>query len=329
VLVKDIEGTDYADSLTVAGSLLFFRANDGTHGYELWKSDGSASGTVMVKDINPDLVGDPGSYPSFLTALGTTLYFSAYEPANGTELWKSNGTASGTVLVKDINAADEDGNPEALFAMGPTLYFNATDGINGLELWGVTPDNTPPTGTILINNNRSATSNTQVTLTLSWNDGAGSGVVRMRFSDDGATWTPWEPLAATRTHTLPAGDAHKTVRAQYRDASGNISAAYTDYIRLDTAPPTGTIVINGGAVSTTNPLVTLSLTWADGAGAGVSRMRFSDDGATWTPWEPPLATVQHLLPLPPGGHQTVRVQYRDGADNVSIRYNDYIRLDAK
>jgi len=87
-------------------------------------------------------------------------------------------------------------------------------------------------------------------------------------------------------------------------------------------------VINNGAVSTKNPVVTLSLTWSDGtAGSGVVRMRFSDDGATWTPWETLKATKTHTLPLPPVSHQTVRVQYRDGAGNMSARFSDYIRLD--
>ena len=46
--------------LTNVGGTLFFAANDGTHGVELWRSDGTAGGTQMVKDINP---GSNGSYP--------------------------------------------------------------------------------------------------------------------------------------------------------------------------------------------------------------------------------------------------------------------------
>ncbi len=185
----------------------------------------------------------------------------------------------------------------------------------------------PPsaTGTIVINNNLSATPSPQVTLALTWSGGWGTGVVRMRFSDNGSTWTAWEPLLSTRPYTLPTGDGYKTVRVQFRDSDGNNSAVFSDYIMLDTTLPTGGIIINGGALSTPVQLVSLGLNWADGAGSGAARMRFSDNGATWTPWETLKATRAYTLPLPNGYH-TVRVQFRDGAGNVSAAYNDYIKL---
>jgi len=195
--------------------------------------------------------------------------------------------------------------------------------------WSAAVDDTsPPTGTVVINGNRGATNTRDVTLALTWSDGAGTGVSRMRFSNDGATWSPWEAPAAARTHTLPAGpDGHRTVRVQYLDRANNRSAVSADHIRLDTALPTGTIVINGGAPVTPACAVALGLTWSDGAGAGVTRMRFSDNGSIWTPWMLSAASRAHTLPAGPDGYRTVRVQYLDGAGNYSAVFKDYIRLD--
>ncbi len=186
-------------------------------------------------------------------------------------------------------------------------------------------DRSGPIGTIVINNNQSVTNNRNVTLSMTWYDGAGSGAARMRFSNDGATWSGWEPLAATKAYTLPAGEGYKTVRVQFLDKANNRSATFSDFIRVDTIPPTGTILINSNQPSTRSRNVTLSLAWSDGAGSGVTRMRFSIDGATWTAWEPMAATRPYTLPATPG-YYTVRVQYLDAGNNYSAVYNDYIRL---
>ena len=84
-LVKDINpgaGSSSPESF-VAGSL-FFVANDGTTGRELWKSDGTLAGTVLVKDLNP--AGD--SFPNVLTNVNGTLFFRADDGTHGVELWK-------------------------------------------------------------------------------------------------------------------------------------------------------------------------------------------------------------------------------------------------
>ncbi|MCY7349968.1 MAG: hypothetical protein LH606_04790 [Cytophagaceae bacterium] len=87
-------------SLTNVNGTLYFRADDATNGFELWKSDGITGGTVLVKDI---LTGSSGSDPRDLTNFNGTLYFTADDGIHGPELWKSDGTREGTILVKDIN----------------------------------------------------------------------------------------------------------------------------------------------------------------------------------------------------------------------------------
>jgi ELWxxDGT repeat protein len=126
----------YPTYLTAVGDTLFFRANDGSRGRELWKSDGTAAGTVLVKDISQG--EDSGSYPGNLTAAGNTLFFTALEfgpDYKGEELWKSDGTAAGTVLVKDINPGSASSSISNITAVGSWIYFLADDGSSGKELW--------------------------------------------------------------------------------------------------------------------------------------------------------------------------------------------------
>ena len=102
-------------------SYLYFPGYDETNGVELWRTDGTAAGTVMVKDIYPG--EGNSSYPDYLTAVNGTLYFTATDGTNGYELWKSDGTAEGTVMVKDINTVTGDSYPEYIANINDTIYF--------------------------------------------------------------------------------------------------------------------------------------------------------------------------------------------------------------
>lgn len=118
--------------LTNVNNTLFFAANNGINGMELWKTDGTEIGTQLVKDINP---GSFSSSIGYLTKAGNTLFFVANNGVNGTELWKSDGTAAGTVMIKDIRSGSMGSNPSALADVNGTLFFAADDGVNGVELW--------------------------------------------------------------------------------------------------------------------------------------------------------------------------------------------------
>jgi ELWxxDGT repeat protein len=118
---------------------------------ELWKSDGTLSGTTRVKDINP--TGNSlrstinGTSQNSFIALGQVLYFVADDGVHGSELWRSNGTEAGTMLVKDINSQGASSNIENLTAFNGKLYFGANDGASGSELW--VSDGTPE-GTTMV-----------------------------------------------------------------------------------------------------------------------------------------------------------------------------------
>jgi ELWxxDGT repeat protein len=139
-------------SLTAGAATLYFTAADDTHGQELWKSDGTKAGTVLVKDIYPGSVDNAYGYPSSssptsLRPVGTELYFSAADGIHGRELWKTDGTKRGTVLVKDIEPRHPDSSPTSLTGVGRTLFFTAEDGVHGQELW---KSNGTSSGTVMV-----------------------------------------------------------------------------------------------------------------------------------------------------------------------------------
>ena len=119
------------DSFVELNSEVFFVANDGRHGSELWKSDGSSDGTTLVADINP---GVSGSLPANLTVFGGDLYFTALDANDEYDLWKTDGSTSGVVKVFDADAAGVYELAQ-LTASGNRLFFTAYQAASGYELW--------------------------------------------------------------------------------------------------------------------------------------------------------------------------------------------------
>ena len=118
------------------GETLLFGAIDPVSGHELWKSDGTETGTVLVKDINPGIQGSVGLSET-LGVVGETLFFNATDGVSGVELWKTDGTEAGTVLVKDINPGNASSESIPVGALGDMLLFSATDAVSGRELWSI------------------------------------------------------------------------------------------------------------------------------------------------------------------------------------------------
>jgi ELWxxDGT repeat protein len=112
-------------SMAVVGGRAFF-----VSGTELWSTDGTAPGTMLIKDLG---TSNSGFDPEFAVA-GTQLFFVASDGTHGFEPWRSDGTAAGTGMVKDIVPGSSSGLNEVfarIVAAGSRVYFVATD----QQLW--------------------------------------------------------------------------------------------------------------------------------------------------------------------------------------------------
>jgi ELWxxDGT repeat protein len=130
----DIDGFP-TDPFALYDGQLFFAADDGSSGTELWKTDGTAGGTQRVKDINQGSGFDGGSVPDLLTVADGTLYFTAYNGLFGTELWKTDGTTDGTERVTDLADGSASASIRELTEAGGQLFFVADDASGQGELW--------------------------------------------------------------------------------------------------------------------------------------------------------------------------------------------------
>ena len=122
-----------ANNFFIYNDRLFFSAVDSAHGNELWSTDGTDTGTVLVKDICP---GNCFGSPFGFTIYNGLLFFAARDAVHGYELWKSDGTANGTVMIKDIYPGLSDGFTTGLWCnYNNKLYFKGYDGAHGHEIW--------------------------------------------------------------------------------------------------------------------------------------------------------------------------------------------------
>jgi ELWxxDGT repeat protein len=140
VLVKDInpgagdalESFDIDPWLMNVGGTLLFLANDGVTGFELWKTNGAAANTVLVRDIHP---GPGDAFPSYFSNVAGELFFRADDGVHGEELWRSDGTPAGTTMVDDLVPGEAGSFPMEVAKLGSRLFVTATTAAFGQEAW--------------------------------------------------------------------------------------------------------------------------------------------------------------------------------------------------
>jgi ELWxxDGT repeat protein len=131
-LIADINpgaGASQPQNLTNVSGTVFFVAMDGTNSWHLWRSDGTSSGTFLVRQIGS---GAFTSRPRYLTNVNGTLFFVAND-GTGDKIWRSNGDAASTQRLDSLTTGLSA--PRFLANLNNTLFFTANSPTYGRELF--------------------------------------------------------------------------------------------------------------------------------------------------------------------------------------------------
>ena len=260
-------------------------------------------GPYGVVQTPSDYFNQTSTFPS--AAYECSLDGAPYTACQHTKYYENLGDGPHTFLVRASSGTAVDDTPAR-------------------RHWFI--DTRSPQAALSINNGSGYTSSATVTLYPSGTDTEpGSDVHLMRYSNDGHTFTDWEPYLQSKGWSVLAGNGTRTVYAQVRDRAGNISPVSSDSIVMDSVAPTVALpthsMVSDTALGTSTVPVRLSWSATD-ATSGVAKYQLQQrryaSGAwgAWG-WVSQGTTVKTLTrQLAPGTYQ-FQVRAQDKAGNYS------------
>jgi hypothetical protein len=266
-------------TLSAPGATQMAFSGNGTS-WPAWEKYGTSklwdiTSTQGLKTVYAKFRNDAGTVSEVVTA-GITL--DSWVPTGSIAINNNAGATNNPRVTLSLTAADtgsgldkmafsDDGitfSPPEAIAATKTWTLSTGDGLKTVSVRytdkagnaavfssAITLDTTAPSGTISINSGAAYTTFTRVSLALN-----APGAIWMRFSNDNSTWSGWKSYVQLDAWDLASGDGLKTVYAQFKDSLENISNSALASINLDTTPPVGAVLINGGAAT---PIFTRSL----------------------------------------------------------------------
>ena len=254
-----------------SNEIVYFSADDGIHGEELWRTDGTSEGTFLVADIER---GPEGSTPVGLVSVDGRIVFAATTRAHGRELWVTDGTTSGTRLFQDIRPGPASGNPVGFSTVGERVLFQAFDDEAGYEPWSFKrcrlpgADTLVPEGAITAPDAGACFGPKAVPVVVedTFADRCDDDILRTYVPEGGPSYSAHGDVALTLEAVDSAGNTARDARS----------------FTIDLVPPTVTLAPPPPLPKSLPASVPFSLIWTagddDGASKGVLREKVFLDG---------------------------------------------------
>jgi ELWxxDGT repeat protein len=232
------------DNTAVSGNVLFFAATTPDAGTELWRTDGTASGTFMLRDIEPGPgSGIDSSLELRIRAAAGNVFFAARTTAGGEEVWKTDGTPVGTIPLPEIVPGPGSSSPWGFAAAGGRVFFVASDPAHGSELWAIdVAQGAVAVDDAFVDEGDSGTATARFTVRL---ESAATLPLVVSYETVAVTAQAGSDFAAqSGTLTFAPGERERTVEVP---VFGDVADEANESLKLVLTPVGSTVIADGSA----------------------------------------------------------------------------------